>query len=223
MPSPTFETIVVHQARAAHGTVRAAHGLQLTLDIPRHVADALSHHNYQSSYNCDFAGNIYGAIPIPGVESMAQWMLPLSMYTRNLQILQKKSLRFTLGAKQLSRQRLMDTLSKLQTQNDPYFSLDLTFTKEELGHQRRVVLRAVTSASHLLASLDTCANAIVDQSSKDCNVNEYNKLMAEADARREPTFGCRAMWTLSRYLFLPGVFVCCCLFLLLCSKMFKYF
>ena len=217
-PTPTFETIHVHEGTAKHGTVRASHGIELTFDIPRHVADAIHNRTYQSSFTCDFAGNIYGAIPIPGVESLAQWMLPLSMYTSHLQIHKKKQLTFTLGAKRLSRQRLMETLSNLQDQNDPYFSLDLTFThktghkkiKNNPGQQHRVVLRAITSASHLLASLDTRANSIVDQSSDDCNIYEYKKLMEEADARREPKFGCRALWTLSRYLFLPFVFVCCC-------------
>lgn len=218
--------ILVKDGYCVHGTVRKGHGLELTLSL----CDSKVKHNAgifngshglhsvltgnQCNFHVDFAGNIYPAFPIPGSESLAAWFLPLKIHRWNLKTLNMgHSINFTLGAKRLSRSTLVKTLQNLKDNGDPLFSLDVIFDKPGT---KQIVFRAVTSASKIISSLANGSNAILVRGVTDgLRRAEYDRLIREADNRRNPGFRCSTVLYIFRYLFFPALFGCFAWYLML--------
>ena len=208
----SMRTINVSYATAKHGNIRTDHGVNLTFDLSDqgNLANLLCTNTYETTFGIDFAGNIYSGIPIPGVESLAQWMLPLSS-SYKLNVDRKKFVSFMLGAKSLSKETLLTTLNNLNKNGNPMFSIDLIFTKNS-NTKEQLIIRGVTCASKMLSSLTSSPskkeNAIVvlDELKKDSEWQEYTNLISLADNRRNLTFRICDVWPLFRYFFFPLIF-----------------
>ena len=90
----------------------------------------------------------------------------------------------------------MKTLQNLMDNGDPLFSLDVIFDKPET---KQIVVRAVTSASKIISSLANGSNAILVRGVTDGPRRaEYDRLIREADSRRNPGFRCSTVLNIFR-------------------------
>lgn len=226
-PTTTTEKIIlkpVYETAAAacrYGKVRKNHGLEIliapnyqnyslayakgknwkTIQVPapQEVNSFSDVHFNRIGYTLklDFHGDgMYDSVGIPGAKNLAEWMLPLKIY--HYQIIDG-TLKFTLGAKQLSRKTLDKTLLNMSNNNNPVLAMDVVLEpklKGDFGTKKQQILlaRVLTRPSQMIESLKSSPtwsqrfvhNALIDMTkiNDENEMKEVENCVSEMNLRR---------------------------------------
>ena len=187
-------------ASVAHGGIRANHGIEIRV-TNKSVSETPIHTN--KDVFCTAKIDVHGRklfLALPnGIGSIAEMLLPLKtqMYESSGNSCKEYYARFTLGAKKLSRERLVSTLQHLVDSGDPPFVFELR--KERTG--------TPNTKDSLIGFLPTKASLILDGlkasiAENRCKSIRFNGGLPDV---RKSVFRAVTAWL--RWWFLPIVFL----------------